>query len=321
MEEKIWTVDELGGWDKAIHLCAPSGIGDISWVYSKIRHLPAMIGKQVLLSVSGRDKPNRGGDFIQLLPDVRWGGYLDDRESWQVISQCWPPDWMDHWGVGCFHHDFPQNISPNIFLEMGGKLKDWMPKLPTDYHYAINTDEYRAEADKLLDMQKAPFICVYVSNRSKETQKTGGWFLWDSTEWVDFLVCILNTEIAKNATLVMLGAEYDTDKTMEVAEGLFKRAAVVPVVVLGKPLGLALEVMRRCHYGFWYPSGLGILGNVLRVSGVMLLPWILKGLEEAYADPVDIGLQKYRAWADPSPADVLDWFLRRGQYHGFPAVV
>ncbi len=321
MEAKVWTVEELGGWDKVIHLCAPSGIGDISWVYSKIRHLPALLGRKVILSVSGKDKPNRGGDFIQLLPDVHWGGYLDDRESWQVISQCWPADWVDHWGVGCFCHDFVQNVSPNIHLEMGGKLQNWMPKLPTDYHYGIDTGKHKEEADAMLKDVKSPMICVYVSNRGKDQQKMGGWFLWSTEEWVDFLWAVMNTEKCKKASLIFLGADYDSDKTWEVANGLFKKTAIMPTVVLGKPLGLALEIMRRCHYGFWYPSGLGILGNVLRVPGVMLLPWILKGLENAYADPHDIAWSQYRAWADPSPAEVLDWFIRRGQYHGLPAVV
>jgi len=40
----------------------------------------------------------------------------------------------------------------------------------------------------------------------------------------------------------------------------------------------------------------------------MLLPWILKGLENSYANPVNLAYNRYRAWVNPKPDEALDWF-------------
>ena len=78
--------------------------------------------------------------------------------------------------------------------------------------------------------------------------------------------------------------------------------------LIAQPLGMALHCLARSNYCFSYPSGIGILANVLHTPGLMLLPWLLSGLEKAYADPCDLASQRYRAWANPSPEQAFEWF-------------
>ena len=290
--------------------CVPGGIGDISWVYSKIRHLKQITGHDVILYVAGQDKPNRGGDLVELLPDVKWGGYLTDRNSFNVISQSVPSEWPVTIGNGVgllLQPGSILNCAANIHLEMGKPLSQWLPFLPTDYHYPLNiAPQHIAAANEIMGDITRPAIAVYLSNRSKEKQIQGGWNLWSTKQWITFLKKFSDLEVCEGLTFVFLGAEYDRDKTTEVAAELRACGHKVKEVI-GKPLGVALECLRRSHYFFAFPSGIGILANVLRVPGVMLLPWLISGLEKAYADPVDMGNNRYKVWVNPKPEEVLDW--------------
>ena len=78
----VSTFEELGGIDYVTSICVPAGIGDISWCYSKLKHLVTQIGRKILIYVPA-DEPRRAHDFIRLLPGCHWGGYIRDRGSWQ----------------------------------------------------------------------------------------------------------------------------------------------------------------------------------------------------------------------------------------------
>jgi hypothetical protein len=56
---KVWTVNELGGPAKVSHFCIPAGIGDASWVYSKLSTLSRLTGREVLISMPD-EAPRRG---------------------------------------------------------------------------------------------------------------------------------------------------------------------------------------------------------------------------------------------------------------------
>lgn len=298
---------DFANWDHRVRFCLPSGIGDISWIYSKFKVISSLLGLPVDFYVAG-DPPLRGADLVQLLPEVNFAGYLNDRDSWFVHSQCLPA-WTTQIGYSMVQKPFIQNVSANLFLESGRPLRDWFPELPTDYHYPINiSPEFDQQATaRISSFNRQPVYAVYVSNRDKDKTLRGGWRLWDTEQWVNFLVDIAQTPGPGEPLFVFLGAEYDRDKTEAVADELHRRGYPVEKVI-GQPLGLALAFLRKCNFMFSYPSGMGILANVLRVPAVMLLPWFLKPLENTYADPHDIMNNKYRAWTNPKPQEVLEWF-------------
>ena len=296
----------------AVRFCVPGGIGDISWVYGKLRHLSQTSGRAVILHAPAEDQPQRAYDFIRLLPDVFWGGYLPGRTSWEVHAQSLPAEWPLTAGWGPLIQPLTLNLSANLHLELGRPLREWLPLLPVDYHYPLCFPAKEAQEAAELELNwPKPRIAVYVSNREKERQRAGGWDLWSTLEWLDFLTQIAGA--VRVGSFVFLGAEWDRDKTEFIATELRQRTAHLKVAtVLGRPLGVALSVLSRCQYCFAYPSGIGVLANVLQVPALMLLPRLLKGLETAYADPVQLATGYYRAWADPRPAEALEWFLKVG---------
>lgn len=321
--DRIYTVDDFGGWGNAFHFCTPAGIGDISWVYSKLRYLKAMSGMEVILSVAGQDVPRRGEDFVKLLPEVRWGGYLDDRNSWQVLSQCLPSNWPDTMGGWeVFAKPWLQNVSANMHLESGKSLADFWPKLPTDYHYPIDIPQGQRDRamKEFMAFTTRPAVGVYVSGSDKDKIKRGGWGLWSVDDWLNVLLkCSWAANDMKGrqderTSFVLLGAEYDRDKTEELARRLRFEHGFTVIEVIGQPLGVALACLENCQFCFSYPSGLGILANVLRVPAIMLLPRVLGDLG-SYADPFDIAAWKYKTMVCPTPTEAINWFSQVAIHH------
>ena len=300
----VASAQSLGGWQHAVQFVVPAGIGDISWIYSKVMHLQNFIGRQVILSVAN-DAYRRAEQFVRMLPNVHWGGYVDDRTSWQVISQSLPPDWTDVMGWGFPVKDYPQNLAANIHLEFGRKLKDWWPRLPIEYHYklAIPAND-REVARRIWSTLPARWVCVYVSGHN-------GWDLWTPADWIEFLSIVFRQRALRNFGIVFVGDSCDAEQTRSVIDAM--RAQDVPVAeCFAKPLGVALSLIRAADYYFGYPSGLSILANVLHTPGMMLLPLPLENLAEAYADPVCLASHRYRCLVDPRPSEAAQWFNRRG---------
>lgn len=306
----IKTPEDLGGIERVCRICVPVGIGDVSWVYSKIAHLKKMTGKETLMYVAGKKEWPRGGDLVELLPEVHFGGYLQDRSSWHCIMQSMPPSWPPTCGgFDIFYNDqFIINVAANFHLEQGNKLREWLPLLPIDYHYPLNIPpECSWEAAEILSGAGEQLIGVYVSNREKDKIRAGGWNLWDSGQWIEYLESVMSMSECKDGVLVFFGAHYDSDKTNEVADTM-EAKGYRTIRVVGRPLGTALECMKKLKVFFAYPSGLGILANVLRVNTLMLLPWILEGLHESYADPIDIAYNRYKTLVSPTTQEATSWF-------------
>jgi hypothetical protein len=308
---KVWTVDELGGLRSVAQFCIPAGIGDASWVYSKLSTLGAKIGKEIIVTMPD-EMPQRGHQLIELLPNVRWGGYVSDRTSWQIITQTLPGEWPAHMGLSPMNNPGPMNLGCNLWLEMGKKLSEWLPELPTDYHYPIAfRDQDRARADQLMREFEGPVVAVYTSNREKSTLKAGGWNLWDTQQWLKVLTEIGEDPLLKGCGYVVLGAEWDRDRSEDIA-GELRQKGHQTVLCCGETLGTALLCLGWSQYFVAYPSGMGILANVLGTPGVMLLPWLIAGLEKAYADPQQMANNLYRAWPSPKPDDVIEWIREVG---------
>lgn len=285
-----------------IGCCIPCGIGDASWVYSKLRHLPEATGYEVWLSMPDAD-PKRGHQLIELLPDVDWAGYETGWRNEDVFQKTLPGDARpEEFRVGEWNA-----LEVNTWLEKGNRLADWLPDLTTDYHYPISIPAAcREQASELLEGLPEFRIAVYVSNRDKE--KYPQWSLWSVPEWVIVLRSLAQS-VGREVGFVFLGAAYDHDKTYAVMDHVIGGHRSVGVI--GYPLATALACLESCDLFLSYPSGIGILANVLRVPGIMLLPAPLLPMEEAYADPTDLANGTYRAWGCPEPLQAVEWLRQR----------
>ena len=282
----------------AINLCIPCGIGDASWIWSKVKHLPAATGYPVVFSMPDA-QPQRGHQLFDYLPEATWAGYETGWRNADVFKRTLPPT--------ATYPDFTpgiwQALEVNTWLEKGRSLADWLPDLPVDYHYPLYfPDDEKHEAAALLAGLPRPIYAFYTSNRDKENYP--GWALWSVADWTH-VICAL---LAEGGSALFIGADYDRDKTLAV-EALVREAGVPTRKCLGKRLGTALAALSACAGCVSYPSGIGILAGVLGVRTAMLLPDCKHHHQlNGFIDPIDRSFGLYEVFVNPPVEEVIEWF-------------
>lgn len=269
-------------------LCVPSGIGDLSWMYSKLKHVEPF----KWLVADGW--PARSVPFLKLLPQVRDSDYGRFDYSDIIMAEtamgfyC-SPSWQQlkaYEGEQLF-------LEANKHLEMGRPLEDWLPDLPTDYHYdvVIPESEARRAAALIRGLKRPIWGISAASYRGAEAWKT-----WGVEPWLSFLERWL--EFA-GGSILLLGGNWD-DLTFALAsEGGY-------IDLVGKTsVPMALWVVREIDGYIGFSSGLGIVRTVFDKPTMMLWPDHQVELSRSWADPEMIESSKYVAslWRDP--ADVL----------------
>ena len=114
---------------KIVTLAIPNGIGDISWLISKIVN-----AEEKCFLLVGEGWPQRAHQYLELLP-------------WLAGFKYNPHNYQDIMMFGSFHKDEFLTwesivdseygcvfIEPNSFLEKGFRLEEWLPDLKTSFH-------------------------------------------------------------------------------------------------------------------------------------------------------------------------------------------
>jgi hypothetical protein len=217
-----------------------------------------------------------------------------------------PVSWQTElYGLRPLAH-YMTRVQANTHLECGGKLADFWPFLETSYHYDLNPQRLGAsEAEEMLGGR--PTVGLYFNGGRA---KASDWRVWSERDWCDLVVECLDHMPCKYA-VALIGAEYD-QASLKRMGAMLRGRGIETVPVYGKPLHLAIEVVRRCDYLFSDTSGIGIVSNVLSTPTFMMLPRTLRLMEEAYADPDDIASGKYRGWYVNDVEDVVRWFCAHG---------
>jgi hypothetical protein len=172
----------------------------------------------------------------------------------------------------------------NPWLEQGHPLHEAFPDQPTDYHYKLHLPPPEAlpavRMLRSLPQKKIGFYCS--SNRHRNNLG-----MWSVHQWVEFLKLVGG--MYPGCVFIALGAPYDA-KTLQVADVLGRDNHVYRF--LNQPPCQSFRIMETFSYFFAFPSGLGIMADVLRVPCMMwfwgnLPEWQSRmgGLFTAYADP------------------------------------
>ncbi len=263
----------------------PSGIGDVSWLYSKLSNIGPLDYK------IADGWPYRTKQFLELLPYVRTAEYApftyrDIMNFEQIQNIGFHPTWKDVRSRG-FEECL---IEANRHLELGKPLKDWMPDLPTNYHYEIPVpaeDVERAIALlRGMNLKKPIWGISAASYRGSEAWKT-----WGYAEWSRFLKMFLAEADGSN---LLLGGFWD-DLTATLADD--GHADVV-----GKTsIGTAVEILNQISGYIGFSSGLGVIMTVLNRPTFMLWPDHQVELSTSWADPDMLLSGKYATslWREP----------------------
>jgi hypothetical protein len=298
-----------------VKLLLLDGLGDVSWVHSRMLGLRDHFGDDLRLTYYASDEtPRRAGDFINLLSGVKFGGYVKAPKN--QIVQCLPPDWPTHWGCDPLTRFGMVHASVNTQLELGIKLEDIWPVLgPTEYHYDINEtgcgiggsiDVFGLEKGEHPKRVLGAYVCSMLALQNPR------WQVWKGPQWVEALDRA--AKIMDADSICMIGAEWDRMYTEAVGLSLQARGHKVTWCI-GEPIATVCEVIRRVSFLWGYHSGISVISNVLRTPSLSLLPAHLKKMEEAYADPYDIETGRYRAWAVPTVDETIEWFEAKAVQH------
>lgn len=268
----------------------PSGIGDISWIYSKLCHA----NKPIWFEVAD-GWPYRSVPYLKLLPNVAAAKYSDLQYDAIVINQraihganfTWQQ--LVDQGVGMMY------LEANQHLERGKRLEDWLPDLPTDFHYPIAEASIRDHqvVNKLLDWDNVPRPVIAVSAASYRGSEA--WQTWGYDEWSPFLrrLCEMT-----GGSILLMGGFWD-DLTHALSEDGY------PTIVGKTDVAQAIEVLRRVDHYIGFSSGLGMLRTVLNKSAFMLWPAHQEKLQNSWADPVQLYNGSYMHCLWQSPDKVL----------------
>lgn len=248
----------------------PPGIGDISWIISKIYHL--FDKREVGIKISDAPPP-RSSEFIDLLP-VKNLGYTPWKFPEGSIPILTDLDSLD---------DGEYRIQCNTPLERGIRLADIFPHQPTNYHYPIATTKAhkKTASDFIGKIEGNPKIGIYASAYR-------GFCPWHIEHWVQFASML--RKHFPDAAFYVIGAQYD-DRSLDVFRTMKQQGFNVVSQVGEHHIGATLEVIKQLDYFFAYPSGLGILADVVQTPCMM---WLYdgayaKGLINSYKDPAGKG--------------------------------
>jgi hypothetical protein len=278
----------------------PPGIGDISWCYSKV----ADIAKRRPVGFRICDNmPQRASDYVDLLPNITNLGYTAGTFPELTVPR------MTRLADLSKLEDGEYGLFLNKYLEEGHKLADIHPEQATDYHYEMNIPERcKSKAKEFLDAMKGgPRIGFYASSHQHRAE----FEFWSAQEWAIFMGIIAG--LFPGCSLIALGADYD-DRTKDAYAALKNNGFNVTSAVGQAEIGTSIEIIRGLDFLFAFPSGLGILADVVDTPCQMWY-WFKeeqKRFPNTYADPKNIESGRHMNLYYASVPDSVTFFVNNG---------
>ena len=267
------------------------GIGDACFIFQKIINSGEKFNFQI-----HNGPPQRGKQIFDLLPQLSASCEYVPGLPYSVVGPRNIQRTKKYWRLIQEQEFF---LSANEWLEAGNRIETFLPDLPTSYSLPFQTAEW--EEVVKTDFPGGPYIGIYASAYSTAR----AWGFWGaSTGWYD-LIWMMH-EYIPEATFVQIGADWDIGVADEI-RALMIQDHVPFISTIGKPLGYVIEMMKRLAYGFYFPSGLGILSGLLSRPSVMFYPPALPRLATTWADPQIIADQSFKECQFCGPGDIFRW--------------
>lgn len=270
----------------------PAGIGDAIFLAQKLLNANEQFKFEF-----ANDVPQRGKQVIDLLPQLgtaTYGNFTSPevlRHNIQEVRKEWKK---------VRDHDF--YLSANKHLEEGKRIEQFLPDLSTSFKIDYQTKEFEKEAKTYLGGAKRT-IAIYCSAYSP----VRSWGFWREKEWME-LIDRLNTLFSNQVTFVMIGAEFDQDLTGSLMYRML-RAKMPFIDTVGAPLGVVVELLKRCQYFIGFPSGLSILANTIDVPTMMFYPKHLEKMMNTWPSKESIQDNSYKGLQFCTPDEAFRWLV------------
>lgn len=282
-------------------LIVPSGIGEFQWAWTKLLNAPGD-EKFFILGLDGA--PRRLHQFCELHPRIAGFGY-NTHFDYTMIRHWIKEFQLDSWEAvtSQFALGTPCAIACNPHLEAGRALAEWLPDLPTTYHYPLEIKpEHRLAAARYLHNAEPDDMLIGISCASY--RGAAAWHTWGTGEWLEFLHGVQREY--PNARFVLLGGSWDDLTASVFDEDTNLRWATdhrgIPSV--GRTLfGAAVDILRRLDGYIGFSSGLGhVAAHCCDTPVFMLWPDHEQPLSRSWVDPelLESGHYVPSPWLAPS---------------------
>lgn len=292
-------------------ITVPSGIGDNIWILQKLINA----NEQFKFILPGNN-PRRGKQIFDLLPQIgtaEYGANMPFAQIKRSNRQLLLKNWAQYHGQQSFI------LEANTHLEAGRRIEEWLPDLPTSFRFEWQTSEedkdnadvicsdieFNKVNDKMQSVSVVRKNCIGIYASAYSTQRA--WGFWNEQQWLELIkLC------SKDYTYVIIGAEWDTDLGTNLIRSL-SRLGYKYVNTIGQSLGTVIEIMKRLHYFFSFPSGLGILATTVDCPVTMFYPSGKNGAPDlrpminAWALPEAIEIGRYKGAAFCTPEQIYKW--------------
>jgi hypothetical protein len=266
------------------------GLGDAAWVLMKLVNAKERFNFQI-----HNGNPQRGRQIFELLPQIAASCEYVPGLPYSVVGPRNIQRTKKYWRM-IVEQDF--FLSANEFLESGQRIENFLPDLPTSYSLPFQTQEW--EEVVKTDFPDGPYIGIYGSAYST----IRSWNMWREDSWLELILLIRG--LIPDAIFVQIGASWDEEMATNLTR-LLVEEEVSHISTIGKPLGYVIEVMKRLAYGFYFPSGLGILSGLLHRPSTMFYPDSLPKLPTTWADPEIIANGTFKECRKCSPMQMFSW--------------
>ena len=280
------------------HFLVPSGIGDISWIYSKLVSLDVPLHMSVTPG-----QPQRAVPYLELLPRVvraDYGGLPTD----EVLRLGQHPN-MRAADVLLRAREKPLPIQINTHLEHGQRIELYMPELPVQHHYRIAIPEADVMAARRALVPWERFVTFYCAN----ARTAAAWKGWASSDWAEMAALLVPAYQLDG--VVMIGADWDISLAAEIAPRIEAAGVAVKNLTGHLSMGASLHVIREGRYLVAFPSGMPILAAVMRCPVMMFYPKHLEPMQIAFADPEMIEEGTYKGCQFCPATRAFAWIKER----------
>ena len=280
---------------RTIKINVPTGIGDFSWVYSKL--LALNIPMEVIVA---RGHPPRLVPLAELLPGVC--SMVVGDVGYEVIDKLK----VDAKTTKRQLLDWPEGevipISANRHLEQGNRIETWLPELPVSHHYPINIPQRHVDTAEAL-LPKEDFVCIFAANKNT----CEAWDGWMAPQWCEFMQSFRKR--VGDLPFVLIGASWDIGLGSEIAHGA-ERAGVPLLDLTGRTvLGVSFHIVKRSKYFIAFPSGMAIYGHVLNHPTTMFYPDCLQGMIGTFDSPTARATNSFHETPFCTPSVLMDWLV------------
>lgn len=275
-------------------IAVPSGIGDVSWILSKLVHVSDRVDLHFQVADGA---PYRTVPFLRMLPwvksadygnfvysDLFFGYRSQNLNTWKEIEES---------GRGRIF------LTNNEHLESGARLEEWLPDLPTDFHYKLPVSRLaEVRVEHILDACKSKFGRSMQRLYGISAASYRGAQAWNTWEYEDWAILFdLWQKQDPYARFMLMGGGWD-----DLTRSLFEEFSDICFDAVGKTsISSAVELHRHLDGYVGFSSGLGIIRTVLGGRTFMLWPAFQEKLSTSWAPPemLESGAYTCCIWQDP----------------------